>query len=259
MICAFKYILLLNVFIIIILFNKYLFYPTTLNTKDNIDMRINILRKQYKKMLTDKRIIMDVCDNNDKMGSNRDSSIDVGNNCEPWISRECIYVLDHILPLEAIGLEWSSGSSTLWLSYRLKSLISIENNKNWSNMVKNILDRRNLSKRTEINWIDKDSYNFCDNDSKYISNFYKRDTCFKSYVTTNLIPNRKYDFINIDGRARTGCLIRSLKLLKKIGGIIILDNAQRERYKWSYKYIPSRWTKYDFWYNDNLVMMFISH
>lgn len=67
-------------------------------------------------MKLDKRVNIDLCNDSDKIGENRDNKYRViGNNCEPWISRECIY-----------ALEWSAGSSTLCLSYRLKKLVTVE-------------------------------------------------------------------------------------------------------------------------------------
>lgn len=256
---AVHFMILFNLFFIILMINDKLFMNIDYHDKYYLDYIVLCSRKKYKKMAIDNRINMEICENSDKVGSIRDFRKDIGNNCEPWISRECIYVLDHILPFEGIGLEWSSGSSTIWLSYRIKKVISIENNKKWSNMVKNIIKKRNLYNRTELIWINKDDIDFCNNDKQFISNFYKGKTCFKTYVTTNLIHNITFDFINIDGRARTGCLLRAIKILKKENGILIFDNAERDRYKWSYKYIPSSWTKYDFWYKSSLVKLFISH
>lgn len=39
------------------------------------------------------------------------------------------------------GLEWSTGSGTMWLLSRLQSLISVEHHASWANRVKDSLDR----------------------------------------------------------------------------------------------------------------------
>lgn len=246
--------------VIILLLHPKKQYSTCAVNNINLDKIILHLRKQYQKMSLDKRIQNDICDNSDKLGGNRDyKKFIVGNNCEPWISRECIYILDHILPYNATGLEWSSGSSTIWLSYRLKSLISIEHTKPWSDIVKKVIMNKKLDKITKIYWIGRDELSYCNNERKYMTGSNKNTYCLKTYVNTNLIPNITYDYISVDGRARTGCLLRAIKLLKSENGILLLDNADRKRYEWSYSQIPSTWSRYDFWYGKELVSMWISH
>lgn len=246
--------------IVMLLLHERKQYRTYAVKNKNLDKIIIHLRKQYRKMLLDKRMQNDICEENDKLGESQDyKKYLVGNDCEPWISRECIYILDHILPYNATGLEWSSGSSTIWLSYRLKSLISIEHTKSWSNVVKNVIMNRNLENTTKIYWIDKDDLSYCKNERKYITGSNKNAYCLKTYVNTNLIPTVKYDYISVDGRARTGCLLRAIKLLKNENGILLLDNADRKRYEWSYSQIPSTWSRYDFWYGGEMVRMWISH
>lgn len=252
--------IVLSVVVIALLFHNKKAIIMYAHQTDNLDGVVLDLRRKYQKLSSDQRIPVELCNKSDELGGNREKDVAImGTNCEPWISRECIYVLDHIIPSNAIGLEWSSGSSTIWLSYRLKSLISVENTESWSNEVKKIIIRRNLQNRTKLLWIGKEDINNCNNDKQYISKFYRGDTCFKTYVATNLIPNIQYDFISIDGRARTGCLLRSIKMIKKENGIIIMDNAERGRYKWVYENIPSNWTRFDFWYKNGLVRMFITH
>lgn len=244
---------------VVILLLIYIRNESQVNKK-NLDMIIIRLRNKYKIMLLNNRIPNDICDENEKLGDNReDDSKTVGNNCEPWISRECIFVLDHILAYNSIGLEWSSGSSTIWLSYRLKSLISIENMEYWSNVVKTVLENRKLDSITKLYFIDKDELKKCKSETKYMSVSDDNPRCFKTYVSTDIIPNVEYDFISVDGRARTGCLLRAIKLLKSENGILLMDNAERDRYQWSFSKIPPNWRKYDFWYDRGLVRMWISH
>lgn len=245
------------VVISIIILNKG-FYNNTMNY-NKIDQIIENLRKKFIIMNIDGRIKIDLCDRIDKIGKNRENErLSVGDNCEPFISRECIYILDNILPRNGIGLEWSSGSSTLFFSYRLHRLFSIEHQKSWYLMMKRIIEKKKVKENIKLLWIDNDNLSYCLNESKYISKFYEHDICYKTYVSSKLIPHYDYDFISIDGRARTGCLLRAIKLIKKENGIIIIDNAERDRYKWSYKIIPSEWRTYDFLYKYGLVKMFIT-
>lgn len=60
-----------------------------------------------------------------------------GTDCEPWIVRDAVYGLDCLLEEsdELNGLEWGSGSSSMWLVTRLRSLVSIDNSQEWLNHV----------------------------------------------------------------------------------------------------------------------------
>lgn len=222
----------------------------------NIEKKIYSLRLNYKSMLKSRRVVVDLCDERDKLGGNRKNIYSIGNNCEPWISRECIFILDHILSNNDNGLEWSSGSSTIWLGYRLKSLISIENSYKWATTVRNISKRLNLYNKISIHYIGEDEMNFCKNNTKYISS---NGLCYRKYVTSNLIENKKYDYISVDGRARNGCILRAIELLKSNNGILVLDNSERRRYKWSINKIPLKWSRFDFPYSNGVVTVWVSH
>lgn len=233
---------------------------TTKYVFEEFDKRIVELRLKFQKLSSDRRIPIELCDKDDKLGAMRESEIKtMGNNCEPWISRECIFVLDNILSSNANGLEWSSGSSTMWLNYRIKSLVSVENSKEWYEKVKEKIYKRKRNEKVKLIWIGEDNLSYCRDDRQYISEYYKKNTCFKTYVVSKLIPETLYDFISIDGRARTGCILRAIKMIKKNNGIIIIDNAERNRYQWVFNHIPSNWTRHYFWYQNGLVIMFITH
>lgn len=223
---------------------------------ENIDNKILSLRKQYQFMINANRIPIELCNDKDSLGSKRKSVVSVGSNCEPWIARECIFVLDHILSNNYDGLEWSSGSSTIWLGYRIKSLISIENSYEWANRVRNITYRLNLQSKISIHYISHDEIHTCRNDSKYISS---KQLCFKTYVTSNITENKIYDYISVDGRARTGCILRAIKLIKPKNGILVLDNSERSRYKWAINKIPNKWSRFDFYYSQSVVTIWITH
>ena len=52
-----------------------------------------------------------------------------------------------------------------------------------------------------------------------------------------------FDYISVDGRVRMPCLERALPLLKPEGGILLLDNSEREQYQVAFDMVPSRWLK----------------
>ena len=57
-----------------------------------------------------------------------------GTTCEPWIARGAITLLHELLlPGTAKALEWSSGSSTVWLLLgRVRHLTSVEHHPAWA-------------------------------------------------------------------------------------------------------------------------------
>jgi predicted O-methyltransferase YrrM len=127
---------------------------------------------------------------------------------EPWITRAAISFLQSYLKNDMIAAEFGSGSSTRWISERVKRLVSIENEKVWYTEVsEDIKDLSNIDYRL-IEYIDseesKNKY------SKALSEF--EDSLF--------------DFILIDGRLRVRSLIESYKKVK-INGILMFDNAER--------------------------------
>src|SRR5690606_17941073 len=49
----------------------------------------------------------------------------------PWLNRSTINFLDSWLKPSDIGFEWGSGRSTLWFSFRVQQLTTIEHNPDW--------------------------------------------------------------------------------------------------------------------------------
>src|SRR5690554_2613258 len=49
----------------------------------------------------------------------------------PWLNRSTINLLDSWLKPSDIGFEWDSGRSTLWFSFKVQQLTTIEHNPDW--------------------------------------------------------------------------------------------------------------------------------
>lgn len=104
-------------------------------------------------------------------------------------------------------LEFGSGGSTAWLSKLTKNLISIEHDKSWYQNVRNYLKNEPSCYPVDIRFLPK-PYNF----------------------VCEQFPDQFFDLIIVDGRDRVKCLTSSIRILKQ-GGIMMLDDAQRERYQ----------------------------
>lgn len=158
----------------------------------------------------------------------------------PWITFESEEYIKSIINKNSIVFEWGSGGSTIYFSKKVKQIISIEHNKKWFDLVQKKLDEINL-KNCDYTLIEP----------KIIDNTFEIDDIFKSkdpdYLNVyfdeycNAIkkyPDNYFDVILVDGRARNGCLSNSFNKLKK-GGIIILDNSEREEYNFGKSFLDN--------------------
>lgn len=168
-------------------------------------------------------------------------------NC-PWLCITAIEFLKKYLSKDLIGVEFGSGSSTYFFCKRSKFVVSIEHNEVWHKLVKEKLedkkienvDYRLLPESTDglikkqpdflEKWkIDLNSYSYRDSYAQYFNGL-------KEY------EDNYFDYILVDGRARPECLFTSVPKLKS-GGMMILDNSERDRYSIIFEKLKS-WKTY---------------
>jgi len=115
---------------------------------------------------------------------------------EPWSNYNFIDCLDKTLKKNDFVLEFGCGGSTLFFSKRVKSITSIEHDKNWADSVRKLAGSNcKVLLKSEKDYLKIDG---------------------------------KYDIIFIDGIRRLDCAKKSLSLIKK-GGRIIVDDANFEQ------------------------------
>lgn len=124
----------------------------------------------------------------------------------PWITKDAIIFLNSLDLSNYNILEFGMGGSTIYFASRCKHLISIEHDSNWY---------KNVNKYLVDNTMDKNVQS------------YLKQRPYNTICET--LTNIKFDLIFIDGRDRVECAKSSIKLLSD-HGIIMLDNAERERY-----------------------------
>lgn len=169
----------------------------------------------------------------------------VGNTCEPWVARFALIFLDRLLDTEMKGLEWSTGSSTQWVLMRVKSLISIEHHAKWSKNVAqalaDIFPEKFLSARWQLHAVEPLP------GTKEKGPDKEDPIKFKDYIEAKFLPKEDgtFDYISVDGRARVPCFKRALPLLKPEGGILMLDNSEREHYEDAFTMVPEHWLRFD--------------
>lgn len=126
----------------------------------------------------------------------------------PWLTEDAVNLLENFVKEkpDANLLEFGSGGSTIWLSKLTKKLVSIEHNKQWFTNVKNYIEKEKSCNPVDLRWLPRPYNKICDE-----------------------FPDEFFDLILVDGRDRVKCLEASIRILKP-GGILMLDDAQRENY-----------------------------
>lgn len=125
-------------------------------------------------------------------------------NEQPWLTKRAIEFLDKYLVQfnNPHILEFGSGGSTIWFSKRTNNLVSVEHRPRYYNPVSSKLT-------TKVDYrLKKLPYD---------------SIC-------NEFDDDSFDLALIDGRQRVKCAKACKRLIKK-NGILMLDNAERDKYK----------------------------
>ena len=124
--------------------------------------------------------------------------------------------------------EWGSGASTLWLSARGGTVLSVEHDADWADRVRGLLpDNARLLLREPAALTPVGA-----GDEPVVASA-KRGfdgLDFRRYVDAIDEVDGDLDLVVIDGRAREACLDRAVSRLAR-GGLIVLDNVERARYR----------------------------
>src|SRR5258705_6754658 len=129
---------------------------------------------------------------------------------KPWLTQRSIELLSELLLPSDVGIEWGSGRSTTWFARRLKHLTSIEDNKEWYDIVSKRLAEEKL---TNVSYHHAPPPGADDNARR------------SEYVTLcSSIADSSLGFALVDGSAREYC---AEAVIPKIapGGLLVVDNA----------------------------------
>lgn len=162
----------------------------------------------------------------------------------PWTSPASILFFDRFLNHNMIGLEYGSGRSTFYFSKKLKYVVSIEHHEGWYSSVKKKLEE-NKVENVDYYLIPEEQFPENEKDLDIYLNQHNqlssKRNFEKYYNKVNEYADCYFDFVLIDGRSRVRCGLNAIPKLNK-GGIFILDNSERERYKPLHKALDS-WPK----------------
>lgn len=140
----------------------------------------------------------------------------------PWFTYSSIHFIEQKLAIKPMTVfEFGSGNSTLWLSSKVKNIVSIENNEDFYNKM-----------RIEIDLKDNVLYSLNELNNNYSSKILEYEN--------------EFDIVVIDGRERVKCTKNSINALRA-NGVIIFDNSDRVEYEEAYKYLAKlQFKKIDF-------------
>jgi len=133
------------------------------------------------------------------------------NGAIPWFTYSMISFLEPRLKRHFNVFEFGSGNSTIWFAQRVNKVISIEHDKEYFDFISKELNKYpNVDHRfTEIG---------------------------KNYNGQILNYKNEFEIIIIDGRERVQCAKNSVNALTT-NGIIIWDNADRQKYQEGYEFL----------------------
>jgi hypothetical protein len=145
---------------------------------------------------------------------------------QPWITFAARDRLAELIRPDWIGFEYGSGGSTLFLSRRIRELVTVEHDPKWAALVSERLRAEgaiNVSLHVRPPTA-HESEGSRSTDARYAG------LTFADYVASiDPFLDASFDFVFIDGRARVGCFQHATEKVRP-GGFILLDNSERAEY-----------------------------
>jgi hypothetical protein len=158
---------------------------------------------------------------------------------------EAVVQIQNYLRPEALVFEYGSGSSTrYWISMGCK-VVSVEHDQEFFGKMHGALAERcdyRLVKPEFDSKIMMKSHEFPENYKSFDFDSHS----FEAYVKfIDRYPDNYFDLVVIDGRARNSCIVHAIPKIKR-GGILVLDNSDRDYYLKNTRFLLDGWTKKTF-------------
>ena len=145
-------------------------------------------------------------------------ALDAEGNQVPWLTYAAVHWLDRVLRPHHRVFEFGSGSSTIWLAHRVKSIVSVEHDTAWVEVV-----RAHLPANATLHLMEArgDEVEAPSDDP---------------YTRVLRDADAQFDLILIDGVARNSCARLAVERLAHTG-VILLDDADRLAYRPAHEYM----------------------
>jgi hypothetical protein len=150
----------------------------------------------------------------------------------PWLTFGAIDFLERTVRGEDVVCEFGSGASSVFFGKRVRQVVSVEHDVSWSEQVRAVLTSRGIT-NCEVRTVPPNGptagdpaepFGYASSDEAYAGQ------SFQSYASAvDDWPDMTFDIGLVDGRARPSCYAH-LREKVRIGGILILDNAERSSY-----------------------------
>jgi hypothetical protein len=158
--------------------------------------------------------------------------------------------IDNYLKKDMIVFEWGSGGSTIYLSKKVKKIISIEHDPEWYGVVSRTIKDNGISncecvlKEPTVSKNSKLEVPATKNYLSGVETYMGFD--FKDYCKTiESFPDRFFNLVLVDGRARPSCIFHALNKILA-GGCLILDDSEKTEYLPAINMLKEKWTRKDF-------------
>ena len=163
----------------------------------------------------------------------------------PWMNYEAVLEIKNYLKPEALVFEYGSGSSTrYWISMGCK-VVSVEHDQEFFGKMQDALAHKcdyRLVKPEFDPMIKMKSHEFPES----YKSFDFDSLSFEAYVKyIDRYPDNHFDLVVVDGRARNSCIVHAISKIKR-GGILVLDNSDRDYYLKHTKLLLDDWSKKTF-------------
>ncbi|HLT40536.1 MAG TPA: class I SAM-dependent methyltransferase [Enhygromyxa sp.] len=147
---------------------------------------------------------------------------------DPGEFAQLMAILETLAP--ARMLEWGSGGSTKAILERcpfVERLVSVEHDRDWHQRVR----ERVVDPRLELHLVEPDQPMPRESDAywAFAERAERERELFASYVDFPASLDTIFDFVFIDGRARSFCIEAGWPLLRS-GGVLVVHDAQRPAY-----------------------------
>lgn len=164
----------------------------------------------------------------------------------PWITFPAINFLKKQLSKSDKVFEYGIGGSTIFLAERVDTVISVEHEQEWFQLVLKKLDEKSLGNVTAICIQAEYSVSKLSEPSDYESCYSSTGLYFQKYVNfINEYPEKYFDLVVIDGRARPSCIIKAQTRVKP-GKYLLLDNSDRLHYQLAINSLLKGWKRITF-------------
>jgi predicted O-methyltransferase YrrM len=145
----------------------------------------------------------------------------------PWLVPASIKHLERLIQPDWHGWEWGCGGSTVWFARHLQHLTSIEHDAEWVAQVRQRLLTWQLT-NVELRHIEKGT------------------GYYEQYADSILpVPDGSLQLVSVDGRARPRCIQNAIGKLAP-GGVLVVDNMERDYYQEETDQIPDDWERFDY-------------